>query len=77
MTFRQHDERSIEELRHLRHDKMGYINQARRKIEDLEQLLLSELKEPVEHLDVGWDTSPYSEDIGGTKQNETPTQAGR
>ncbi len=61
-TFRYHDERSIIELSHLRHDKKGYITQARQRIEDLEELLLSELKEEGEHLDVGWDTATMRED---------------
>lgn len=61
-TFRYHDEKSIRELSHLRHDKKGYITQARQRIEDLEQLLLSELKEEGEHLDAGWDTSTMRDD---------------
>lgn len=64
-TFRYHDEKSILELYHLRHDKKGYITQARQKIEDLEQLLLSELKEDVEHVDAGWDTVTMREDSAG------------
>ncbi len=60
--FRYHDEKSIIELSHLRHDKKGYITQARQRIEDLEQLLLSELREEKEHVDVGWDTTTMRED---------------
>jgi len=67
MTFRQHDENSVEELRHLRHDKTGYITHARRKIEDLEQLLLAELNEHAEHLDAGWDSSTFIEEPEGKK----------
>jgi len=60
--FSYHDEKSIIELSHLRHDKKGYITQARQRIEDLEQLLLSELREEKEHVDVGWDITTMRED---------------
>jgi Kef-type K+ transport system membrane component KefB len=56
-TFREHDEESIDELRRLRHDRKTYISKARERIEDLEQLLLSELQEVGEHHDAGWDTA--------------------
>ncbi len=60
-TFRHHDEESINVLRHLRHDQIQYINQARQRIEDLEQLLLSELQEADEHPDVGWDSASMTQ----------------
>jgi monovalent cation:proton antiporter-2 (CPA2) family protein len=63
-TFRYHDEDSINELRHLRHDKKTYISHARQRIEDLEQLLLSELRDKGEHHDAGWDTSSMREEFG-------------
>jgi monovalent cation:proton antiporter-2 (CPA2) family protein len=69
-TFRHHDEKSIEALRHLRHDKKTYIGHARQRIEDLEQLLLSELKDPEEHVDEGWDTTSMREEFGGMNQKE-------
>jgi len=62
-TFRHHDEESIEVLRHLRHDKKTYLSHARQRIEDLEQLLLSELKDPEEHVDAGWDTTSMREEF--------------
>lgn len=71
MTFRQHDERSVAELRPLRHDRKNYISHARRKIEDLEQLLLSELRDRGEHLDAGWDSASFVEEVGG-KRTENP-----
>lgn len=67
MVFRQHDENAVAELRHLRHDKKKYISQARQKIEDLEELLLSELQDPAEHLDAGWDSASFLDDSGGGK----------
>jgi len=66
-TFRQHDEDSIAELRHLRHDKKSYITQARQRIEDLEELLLSELNDREEHRDAGWDTESMREEFGKRK----------
>jgi monovalent cation:proton antiporter-2 (CPA2) family protein len=64
-TFRYHDEESINELRHLRHDKKTYISHARQRIEDLEELLLSELQDAEEHHDAGWDTTSMREEFGG------------
>ena len=67
--FRNHDENSINELRHLRHDRKTYINMARQQIEDLEQLLLSELQDAEEHHDAGWDTTSMREDFKNTKED--------
>lgn len=58
--FRLHDEESVEELRHVRHDKGRYLSEARQRIEDLEQLLLSELDEKKRVRDDGWDASLMS-----------------
>lgn len=70
-TFRFHDEQSVNALRSLRHDRKQYISQARERIEDLEQLLLSELQDQEEHLDAGWDTTSMREDFsGGSKKKE-------
>jgi monovalent cation:proton antiporter-2 (CPA2) family protein len=64
-TFRSHDEESINDLRHLRHDRKTYISRARQRIEDLEELLLSELDDTGEHHDAGWDTTSMREEFGG------------
>ena len=69
-TFRHHDEESIKELRHLRHDRKTYISNARQRIEDLEQLLLSELHDAEEHPDAGWDTTSMREEFGGKDKKE-------
>jgi len=69
-TFREHDEESIDELRHLRHDRKTYISTARQKIEDLEQLLLSELQDTDEHHDAGWDTESMLEDVKGPDEEK-------
>ncbi len=69
-TFRYHDEESIEELRHLRHDRVTYISQARQRIEDLEQLLLSELEDAEVHHDAGWDAASMSEAFGEKRKEK-------
>lgn len=69
-TFRQHDEKSVNDLRHLRHDRKKYISEARLHIEDLEQLLLSELQESDEHRDAGWDTSTMIDEYGNSSANK-------
>jgi voltage-gated potassium channel Kch len=77
-TFRQHDEDSIDDLRHLRHDQTSYISQARQRIEDLEQLLLSELQDREEHRDAGWDTESMREEFGkGKGEKGTPAGGSR
>jgi voltage-gated potassium channel Kch len=72
-TFRHHDEESIDALRHLRHDRKTYIGQARQRIEDLEQLLLSELQDVGEHHDAGWDTTSMRKEFGGTGKEKKGT----
>lgn len=69
-TFRYHDEESVNALRHLRHDHKTYISHARQRIDDLEQLLLSELRDAEEHHDAGWDTSTMREEFGGSGEKE-------
>lgn len=62
--FRRHDELSVRELAALRHQKKDYINEARRRIADLERLLLGELDESGEERDAGWDTESLREEYG-------------
>ncbi len=69
-TFRHHDEDSISALQHVRHDRKTYISNARQRIEDLEQLLLTELLDSEEHLDAGWDTASMIKEFGGKKQDK-------
>jgi len=67
-TFRFHDEESLSELRHVRHDKRTYISHARQHIEDLEQLLLSELEDTGEHHDEGWDSTFMRDEFEGNSK---------
>lgn len=69
-TFRHHDEESIHTLRHVRHDRTTYISHARQRIEDLEQLLLSELHDTDEHRDAGWDTTSMRQEFGGGSEEK-------
>lgn len=64
-TFRNHDEGVTNDLRHVRHDKKTFISHARQSIEDLEQLMLTELRDPEEHPDTGWDTTHVMKEFGG------------
>jgi hypothetical protein len=69
-TFRHHEEESINELRQIRHDSKEYISLARRKIEDLEQLLLAEFHDPKEHHDAGWDITSMIQEFGKKKKDK-------
>jgi monovalent cation:proton antiporter-2 (CPA2) family protein len=64
-TFRRHDEAAVRELAAMRHDKTLYINTARQRIEDLEELLLSDLEDIDDSRDAGWDTESLREEYGG------------
>ncbi|THB63531.1 MAG: potassium transporter [Gammaproteobacteria bacterium] len=66
-NFRKYDEGLTYDLRDVRHDKKTFISQARQSIEDLEQLMLTELSVPEEHPDTGWDTMHVMEEFGGKK----------
>ncbi len=63
-TFRRHEDESIRELAEMRHDRQRYISVARQRIQDLEQILLAELKEPAESRDAGWDVESLRDDFG-------------
>ena len=69
-TFRQHDVEATDILRHVRHDKKNFISLSRQRIEDLEQLMLSELRDTEDHLDTGWDISYVMKEFGGKSQGE-------
>jgi monovalent cation:proton antiporter-2 (CPA2) family protein len=63
-TFRRHDEESVEELSHMSHDRKAYFSAARQRIQDLEQIILEELKETGASRDAGWDTDSRREEFG-------------
>jgi voltage-gated potassium channel Kch len=63
--FRLHDEAAVRELSKMRHDDKLYFHTARQRIGDLEALLLSDLEDPGETRDMGWDTESLREEYGG------------
>ena len=73
-TFREHEEQSTQDLRHLRHDRKEYLTLARQKIEDLEQLLLSEFNDSSEHHDAGWDITTMLKDFGDNKKKDDASE---
>ena len=51
-------------LAELRHDRKSYISAARQRIQDLEELLLSDLRERDDTVDAGWDAESLRQDFG-------------
>lgn len=65
LTFKHHDELALRELAMMRHDQPRYIDTARRRIEDLEQMMLSDLQDDEETRNAGWDTASLRRELGG------------
>ncbi len=61
-TFRRHDEESVRELAEMRHDQKVYLSEARQRIQDLEEILLAEIRDAGECRDAGWDTESLREE---------------
>jgi monovalent cation:proton antiporter-2 (CPA2) family protein len=68
-TFRRHDEEAVWEMAALRKDKKSYINAARQRIRDLEQLLLADLEDHGEHRDAGWDAESLRREVGRKEED--------
>lgn len=68
-SFRRNDDRYLQELSEMRHDNKQYILGARRRIEDLEELLKTELNRVGKDKDLGWDASSLIEEYGDNKKN--------
>jgi voltage-gated potassium channel Kch len=65
-TFFRHDEDAVQELATMRDDHATYINVARQRISDLEQMLLADLEKGSDHgreRDAAWDVTTLREDI--------------
>ncbi len=69
-TFRRHDEAALRELAAMRHDQALYINTARQRIRDLEELLQNDLRDAAESRDAGWDTESLREEHGADAGDE-------
>lgn len=63
-TFRRHDEDSVRELSLMRHEKQAYFSTARQRIQDIEDILLAEIKDTGDTRDLGWDTDSLREEFG-------------
>jgi hypothetical protein len=81
--FLRHDEESLGELTAAREDRARYLGAARRRIEDLERLLLADLERRDEDgRDSGWDAESLREEVqrgaltGGRRRRRVPPRAG-
>jgi voltage-gated potassium channel Kch len=61
--FLRYDEESLRELTERRGDTAQYMSAARRRIEELERLLLSDLATPALDRDIGWDAESLREEM--------------
>ena len=63
-TFLRHDEESLRELTESRRgERSTYLSDARRRIEDLERLLLADLADVDLERDAGWDPESLREEF--------------
>lgn len=67
--FHRHEEESLRKLGGMRHDTKAYLTFARQRIEDLERLLLSEVRDPGACRDAGWDTDSRREEAACAGQD--------
>ncbi|MBT8400018.1 MAG: monovalent cation:proton antiporter-2 (CPA2) family protein [Rhodothermia bacterium] len=65
LKFMKHDEDSLKQLTEMRNEDQGvYINAARKRIQDLERLLQSDLEDEGLERDAGWDAESLREEFG-------------
>jgi monovalent cation:proton antiporter-2 (CPA2) family protein len=74
-TFLRHDEESLRELTNRRSDRTMYINVARQRIEDLEQMLMADLKGRGLERDSGWDAESLREEVRSMTTPPSPAPA--
>jgi hypothetical protein len=58
----------------MRHDHKEYFSVARQRIQDLEQILLDELRDPGEYRDAGWDTESLRQEFGDEPEERAEQQ---
>ena len=63
-TFRKHDEKFLRELAEMRHDQRTLISGAKKRIEDLEVLLKTEIENVGKDKDIGWDATTLIDEYG-------------
>jgi monovalent cation:proton antiporter-2 (CPA2) family protein len=62
-TFRKHDEAYLRELAAMRHDHQELIRETKRRIEDLELLMLTEMENVGKNKDLDWDPTTLREEV--------------
>lgn len=68
-TFKKHDEKALKHLAALRHDRKQYLSSAKDYIAQLEELMLSDLKEVSLNKDEGWDVETLREEVKQMQAN--------
>lgn len=71
-VFRKTDDRDLRELASLQHDRKQYINSARDRIKDLEEVLSRELQDSGAERDAGWDIESLRQELdkdGGVNES--------
>jgi voltage-gated potassium channel Kch len=63
-TFRKHDERYVKELSAMHHDRKLLISGVKQRIEDLEELMLTEIENVGKDKDLGWDATTLIDEYG-------------
>ena len=69
-TFRKHDESHLRELADMRHDQKQLIWGAKQRIQDLEQLLRTQIENVGKDKDIGWDATTLIEEYGRRSPTE-------
>jgi monovalent cation:proton antiporter-2 (CPA2) family protein len=64
LSFLKHNERFVREMAKHRKDKTEWIQQLRKRIEDLEQIMTEEMDRTGRDKDMGWDTAGLIEEFG-------------
>jgi voltage-gated potassium channel Kch len=62
--FRIHDVQVVREMTAVRHDRKQYMNVARHRIRELEEILRADIDDQAETKDMGWDAETLRADFG-------------
>jgi voltage-gated potassium channel Kch len=62
--FRQHDDAVVREMASVRHDWKQYMNVARHRIRELEEILRADVEDQAETKDLGWDAETLRAEFG-------------
>jgi CPA2 family monovalent cation:H+ antiporter-2/glutathione-regulated potassium-efflux system protein KefB len=61
--FRKHDEKALKHLASIRGDRQKYIDLTREKISELEEFIISDIREAEESKDSGWDVESLRDEV--------------